>query len=196
MKISKKIITVICCTAALLVLSMPISPLICSAQAYNPLSEADENLSNLEKARLLLDYFQKSGVDSDWAYDIETNKEVVEDMLGACAALTDEEISEITLEEQEAFTAYFQKLYEVSGLDAVELGNLFEIKGLERAVDDISHVDDKKADTLEEQQQELKAEKSRHTAKIVVITVTLLVLFAFLAVALSKAMKKSADKTE
>ncbi|MEG1895840.1 MAG: hypothetical protein RR162_06330, partial [Oscillospiraceae bacterium] len=82
MKISKKIITVICCTAALLVLSMPISPLSCSAQAYNPLSEADENLSNLEKARLLLDYFQKSGVDCVWAYDIETNKEVVEDMLG------------------------------------------------------------------------------------------------------------------
>ncbi|MEG1050121.1 MAG: hypothetical protein RSE24_06230, partial [Oscillospiraceae bacterium] len=64
------------------------------------------------------------------------------------------------------------------------------IKGLERAVDDISHVDDKKADTLEEQQQELKAEKSRHTVKIVVITATLLVLFALLAVALSKTMKK------
>ncbi|MEG3029903.1 MAG: hypothetical protein RR827_05845 [Oscillospiraceae bacterium] len=165
-------------------------PFIGFAAPYNPLAEKDENISNLEKARILLEYFQKSEVDSNWAYDIESNKETVELMLEACAAMTDDEIGQLSAEEKKNFNAYFKKLYEVSGLDVASLGDLFDIKGLPRAVDEISHVEDRKIASPEVSQWVPPQEQLHRIGKISLLTAAFLLVLGVSAAMLSRAIKK------
>lgn len=206
----KKTILVFLMTATIVSAFLAPNFLITSASAaYNPLTDADKNLSNLEKARIILQHFQKSGVDSDWAYDIKANKDIVEIMLIACVEMTDEEVSQLTTEEELSFYAYFQKLYEVSGLDATELGELFQIKDLEKSVDEIYHVDDKKAGGILERdsqaQQDAQKEASsqaspqdgimtQETKKGLAIAVAIFVVCLLLTQALSRTLKRVNNK--
>lgn len=195
MKFKRQICAAIAFTAMLFV-SLAVTPLVVQADsAYNPITAEKEGLSNLEKARIILTHFQKSGVDSSWTYDIEKNKDVVQAMLDACVKMTDEEVSQLSYDEKVSFYEYFQKLYEVSNLDATELGELFEIKDLEKAVDEISYVPDKKADDVPINSEGNEIISPENKKSVLVVSV-LIIGSGVLALALSKTIKRVNEKQD
>ncbi|MEG0091745.1 MAG: hypothetical protein RSA20_07980, partial [Oscillospiraceae bacterium] len=86
--------------------------------------------------------------------------------------------------------AYFKKLYEVSGLDAAKLGDLFDIKWLPRGVDEISHVEDRKIAAPQVAQWGLPQEQLHRIGKISLLTAAFLLVLGVPAAMLSRAIKK------